>query len=48
MFPKSGAPMEKDDHSRALRNLSLGTPSKGALPPGPPHGTSVRDAPCDD
>jgi hypothetical protein len=36
MFPKSGARMETDAHSRALLNLSFGVHSKGALPPGPP------------
>jgi hypothetical protein len=38
MFPKSKAPMETDAHSRALLNIFFGVPSKGALPPGPPHG----------
>jgi len=38
--------METDPHSRALFNISFGVPSKGALPPGPPHGlSSKRDAP---
>jgi hypothetical protein len=46
MFPKSGAPMETDAHSRALLNLSFRVPSKRALPPGPAHGVpSVRDVP---
>ena len=45
MFPKSGAPMETEAHSRALLIISFGVPSKGALPPGPPHGvSSERDA----
>jgi hypothetical protein len=37
MFPKSGAPMETDAHSRALLNISFGVPSKEALPRGPLH-----------
>jgi hypothetical protein len=46
MFPKSGAHMEWDAHSRALLNISFGAPSKGALPPGPPRGVPMeRDAP---
>jgi len=46
MFPQSGAPTETDANSRALLNISFGVPSKGALPPGPPHGVpSERDAP---
>ena len=46
MFPKSGAPMETEAHSRALLNISFGVPSKGVLPPGPSHGIpSQRDAP---
>jgi len=46
MFPKSGASMEKDAHSRFLRNIFFGVLSKGALTPGPPHGVpSERDAP---
>jgi hypothetical protein len=45
MFSKSGAPMQTDAHSRDLLNISFGVPSKGALPPGPPHGVpSDRDA----
>ena len=52
-FP-SGAPMRRDTYLRAiftslliyLFNISFGVPSKGALPPGPPHGVpSERDAP---
>ena len=31
MFPKSRAPMEADARFRALLNISLGVPSKGAL-----------------
>jgi hypothetical protein len=31
MFPKSGAPMETDAHSRALLNISFGVPNKGTL-----------------
>ena len=34
---KRAAPMETDAHSRALLNISFRVPSKGALPPGPPH-----------
>ena len=46
MFPKSGAPIETDAHSRALPNISFGVPSKGALPSGAPNGVpSKRDAP---
>ena len=46
MFPKSGAPMESSAHSRALLNISVKVPRKGALPPGPTHGVpSERDAP---
>jgi hypothetical protein len=30
-------PMETDTHSRALFNIYFWFPSKGALPPGPPH-----------
>jgi hypothetical protein len=46
MFPKSRAHLETDAHSRALLNISLRVPSKGVLPPGPPHGVpSQRDAP---
>ena len=41
MFPKSGAPKETGALSRTLLNISLGVPSKGALPPGPPR----RDMP---
>jgi len=45
MFSKSGATMQTDAHSRDLLNISFGVPSKGALPPGPPHGVpSDRDA----
>jgi hypothetical protein len=45
MFPKSGASMEIDTHSRALLNTSFGVPSKGDLPPSPPYGVlSERDA----
>jgi hypothetical protein len=46
MFPSSGAPVETDVHSRALLNTSFKVPSKGALPPRPPHGVpSDRDTP---
>jgi hypothetical protein len=46
MFPKRGAPMETDAHSRALIIISFGVPSKGTLPPGPHYGVpSERDAP---
>ena len=46
MFPKSGAPMETDAHTRALLIISFRVPSKGALPPGSPHGVPLeRDAP---
>jgi len=38
MFPKSGGPLETDTHSRPLINIPFGVPSKGVLPPGPPHG----------
>jgi hypothetical protein len=37
--------MEIDAHSTALINISFRVPSKSALPPGPPHGPSERDAP---
>jgi hypothetical protein len=39
------APMETDNHSRALFNISFKVPSKGALPPGPPHQTPWREIP---
>jgi hypothetical protein len=42
MFPKSGAPMETDAHSKALLNISFGVSSKGALPPGTPHGVPLE------
>jgi hypothetical protein len=46
MFPKSGAPMDTDAHSRALLNVSFGVPSKEAVTRGPPHwASSDRDAP---
>jgi len=48
MFPKSGAPMETNAHSRVVLNIrvSFEVPSQGALPPGPPHGVPTeRDAP---
>ena len=45
MFPKSGAPTEKDAHFRALLNISFGVPSKGALPQGPIHGIPRREMP---
>jgi hypothetical protein len=46
MFPRSGAPMETDAHSRFLLNIFCRVPSKGALPPGPPHGVPLeRDFP---
>ena len=46
MFPKSRSATETDAYSSALLNISYGIPSKGALPPGPPHGVpSERDAP---
>jgi hypothetical protein len=38
MFPKSGAPIETDTHSRALLNTSFRIHIKGALFPDPPHG----------
>jgi hypothetical protein len=45
-FPKSGAHIETDAHSRALLNTSFGVPSKGALPPGTPHAVlSERNVP---
>jgi len=45
MFPKSGAPVETDAHSRFLLNVFFEVSSKGALPPGPLHGVpSERDA----
>jgi hypothetical protein len=45
MFPKSGALIETDAHSRALFSISFGVPSKGALPSGSPHRVlSERDA----
>ena len=31
MFPKNGASMETNAHSRVLLNISFGVPSKGAL-----------------
>ena len=38
--------METDAHSGALFNISFRVPSKGALPPGPPHGVPLeRDMP---
>ena len=38
--------METYTHFRALLNIPFGVPSKGALPPGFPHGVpSERDAP---
>jgi hypothetical protein len=44
LFPKRGAPMETDAHSRDLLNISFWVPSKGALPSGPPHAVpSERD-----
>jgi len=52
-FPK-GAPMEKGTHLQGiftslliyLFNISFRVPSKGALPPGPPHGVPLeRDVP---
>jgi len=44
-WEKSG-PMETDAHSRALFNTPSSISSKGALPPGPPHGLpSDRDDP---
>jgi len=51
-FP-NGVPMKRDTHSQGiftslliyLFKISFGVPSKGALPPGPPHGVpSERDA----
>jgi len=36
MFPKSGAPMETEAHSRAFLITSFGVPSRGTLPPNPP------------
>ena len=44
--PQKRGPYDTDAQSRALINISFGVPSKGALPPGPPHGVpSERDAP---
>jgi hypothetical protein len=46
VFPKSGAPIGTDAHSRALLRISFGVLIKGALSPGPPHGVpSERGAP---
>jgi hypothetical protein len=46
VFPRSRASVETYAHSRALLNISFRVPSKGALPPGPPHGVlSERDVP---
>jgi hypothetical protein len=43
---KRAAPMETDDHSRALFKISFGVPRKAALCSGPPHGVPLeRDAP---
>jgi len=43
---KRAAPVQTDVHSRALFSISFGVPSKGALPPGPPHGVhSERGGP---
>ena len=43
---KRVATMETDAHSRTLFNISFRIPSKGALPPGPPHRVPLeRDAP---
>jgi hypothetical protein len=39
---KRVAPMETDAHSRALFNISFRVPSKGALPPGSPHGVPLE------
>ena len=36
-FPQKRAPMETDAHSRALLNISVRVPSKGALHPGSLH-----------
>jgi len=48
MFPKSGAPMETDAHSRALLNIFFEVPSNGALSPGSLYRAPIereRDAP---
>jgi hypothetical protein len=37
--------MEADAHFRALLNISLGVPSKGALPLGALHGIPCREMP---
>jgi hypothetical protein len=45
VLEKRAASMETNDHSRAFFNISFRVPSKGALPPGPPHGVPLdRDA----
>ena len=36
--PQKRAPLETDDHSKALLNISFVAPSEGALPTGPPDG----------
>jgi len=46
VFPKSGALWKQTPISRALRNISFGVPSKGALPPCPSHGIPCREMPC--
>ena len=43
LFPKSGVPIDKRPFQNL--NISFGVSSKGALPPGPPHGVpSEKDA----
>jgi hypothetical protein len=46
MFPRSGAPIGTNAHSRALLRISFEVPSKEVRPPGPTHGVPTeRDAP---
>jgi len=45
LFPKSGAPMEKEANFRALLNISFGVSSKGALPQGVLHGILAARCP---
>jgi len=46
MVPKTGAPWKQTPISRAVLVVSLGVPSKGALPPSSPHSEPTeRDVP---
>ena len=42
MFPKRGAPMERDTNLQSLLYLSPRVPSKGALPPGSLHKAPIE------